>query len=99
KLAVGLGAGTAHGRALAAVEHPELDAGLVCDAAHQAIERIDFAHQMTLAEAADRWIARHRPDSREAVGHQRGLGAHPGGGGGSVTAGMATTDHDDIEGN
>src|SRR5205807_368434 len=99
KLAVGLRARAADGRALAAVEYPELDPGLVGDAAHQAIERIDLTHQMTLAEAADRRVARHRPDRRESVGHQRDLGAHPGGGGSSFAAGVATTDHDDIEGN
>ena len=63
--AIGLGTRPAHRRALAAIEHPELDAAAIGHAAHQAIERIDLAHQMTLAETADRRIAGHRPDGRE----------------------------------
>ena len=69
KLAVGLRTRTAHGRPLAAVEHAELNAGRAsATASHQAVERIDLADQMTLAEAADRRVARHRPDGREAMG-------------------------------
>ncbi len=73
KLAVGLRARPAHRRSLAAIEHAELDAGLVGDAAHQAVERIDLAHQMALAEPADRRVARHRADGREPVRDQRGV--------------------------
>ena len=57
ELAVGLGARPLHRRALAAVEDAELDAGGVGGAAHQAVERVDLAHQMALAEPADRRIA------------------------------------------
>ncbi len=54
ELAVGLRARPAHRRPLAPVEHPELDAAAVGDASHQAVERVDLAHEMALAEAADR---------------------------------------------
>ena len=54
ELAVGLRAGPAHGRPLAAVEDAELDAGGIGDAAHQAVQRVDLAHQVALAEPADR---------------------------------------------
>ena len=57
ELAVGLGARALHRRALAAVEDAELDAGGVGGAAHQPVERVDLAHQMALAEPADRRIA------------------------------------------
>ena len=49
KLAVGLGARAAHGRTLAAIEEPELDAGGVGHAAHEAVERVDLAHQVPFA--------------------------------------------------
>ena len=48
ELAVGLGARAAHGRALAAVQHAELDAGAVGRPAHDPVERVDLAHQMPL---------------------------------------------------
>ena len=66
ELAVGLGARPAHGRTLGAIEHPELDAGRVGDPAHQPVERIDLAHEMAFAEAANGRIARHRADGRKA---------------------------------
>ena len=70
ELAVGLGARSAHRRTLGAVEQAELDSGLIGDAAHQPVQRIDLAHQMTLAESADGRIAGHLADRREAMGHQ-----------------------------
>ena len=97
ELAVGLGAGTLHGRALAAVEHAELDAGLVGDAAHHAVEGIDLAHEMALAQAADGRIAGHLADGREAVGDERRPGAQARGRGRRLAAGMAAADDDDIE--
>ncbi len=97
ELAVGLGAGALHGRSLAAVEHPELDAGLVGDAAHQPVEGIDLAHQMALAEPADGRVAGHLADGREAVGDERRPGAQARGRGRGLAAGMAAADDDDIE--
>ena len=98
ELAVGLRARPAHRRSLAAVEHAELDAALVGDPAHQAVERIDLAHQMALAEPADRRIAGHRADGREPVRDQRRARAHARSRSRSLAAGMAAADHDDIEG-
>ena len=94
ELAVGLRARPAHRRPLAPVEHAELDAAAVGDASHQAIERIDLAHQMALAEPADRRIARHGADGGEAMRHQRGLGAHARGRGRGLAARMPAA-HDD----
>ena len=66
ELAVGLGARALHRRALGAVEQAELDAGGVGDPAHHAVERIDLAHQVALAEPADRRVAGHLADGGEA---------------------------------
>ena len=97
ELAIGLGARPAHRRAFAAIEHAELDAPSIGHAAHQPIERIDLAHQMPLAQPADRRIARHGADGGEAVRDQRRSRAHARGGGRSLAAGMAATNHNHIE--
>src|SRR5271170_3541254 len=75
ELAVGLGARSLDGWALAAVQDAKLDAGLVGRAGHHAVERVDLAHQMTLAEAANRRVAGHFADRGDAMGHERGRGA------------------------
>ncbi len=77
ELAVGLGARPAHRRALAAVQDAELDAGAIDRPAHDAVERIDLAHQMALAEAADRRVARHLADRRALVRQQQRARARP----------------------
>ena len=97
KLAVSLGARPAHRRALAAVEHAELDPAVIGYAAHQAVERIDLAHQVAFAEPSDRGVARHRADGREPVGQERGAGAHARRRGCGFAARVAAADHDDVE--
>ena len=97
KLAVGLGARAAHGRTLAAIEEPELDAGGVGDAAHEAVERVDLAHQVPFAEPADRGIAGHGADGRKPLRDQRRARAHARGRGRGLTAGMAAPNDNHIE--
>ena len=97
ELAVGLGPRAAHRRTLATVEHAELDPGGIRDMPHQAIQRIDLADQMALAETPDRGIAGHRADGRKAMGHQRRPGAHACRRTRRLTAGVAAADDDDIE--
>ena len=96
ELAVGLGARAAHRRPLAAVEHAELDAGAVDGAAHDAVERVDLAHQMALAEPADRRVARHLADRRALVGQQERARAEPRRGRRRLAPGMPAADHDDV---
>ena len=76
ELAVRLGARPLHGRTLGAVQHAELDAGLVDHPAHQPVERIDLAHEMPLAEPADGRVARHLADGLELVRDERRARAH-----------------------
>ncbi len=97
ELAVGLGARTAHRRALAAIQDPKLDAALIGDPAHQAVQRIDFPHQMALAESANGRVAGHRADGRKAMRNQRRGRAHARGSGRGFAAGMPAADDDDVK--
>ena len=69
----------------------------VGDPAHQAVQRIDFPHQMAFAEPANGRIAGHGADGGELVRHQGRVGAHAGGRGRGFAAGMAAADHHDVE--
>ncbi len=98
ELAVGLGARPAHRRALAAVQDAELDPGAVDRPAHDAVERIDLAHQMPLAEPADRRIARHLADRRPLVRQQQRARPDPSRGRRRLAPGMPAANHDDVIG-
>ena len=95
ELLVRLRAQRMDGRALARVEHAELYAGLVRIDAHLAAERIELAHEMAFARAADRRVAGHqgniihreRRQKRSAADARSGQRLH---------AGMASADDDDI---
>ena len=95
--AIGLGTGGAHGRALARVEGAKLNAATIGRAAHDAAQRIDLAHQMPLADAADRRVARHLADGFDIVGEQQRTRAHAGGRGRGLGPGVAAADNDDVE--
>ena len=97
ELAIGLGARPAHRRAFAPIEDPELDAASVGHAAHQPIQGVNLADEMPLPQPANRRIARHGADGGEAMRHQCGSRAHARGCGRSLTAGMATANHNHIE--
>src|SRR5205085_606795 len=62
KLPVGLDARPPDGRPLAAVEHPAVDGRPVGSSRHQPVEDVEFTHEVSLANPADRGIARHLPD-------------------------------------
>ena len=53
-----------------------MDARRVGDPAHQAVERVDLADQVTLAEPPDSRIARHLADGCEGMRDERRPGAH-----------------------
>ncbi len=65
--AVGLGAGGTHRRTLGGVEDAELDAGFVGRGRHRPAEGIDLLDQVTLADAADRGVARHGAQRLDVV--------------------------------
>ena len=95
-LAVGLHARPLHGGALAAVEHAIMDRSGVSRAADQAVERVDLADQMALAQTADRRVAGHGTHGRPLEGQQRHRCALARCRSGRLAAGMAATDHDHI---
>src|SRR5208282_4583193 len=86
-----------HGRTLAAIEQAELNAGGVRYAAHEAIESVDLAYQVPLAEPADRGIAGHGADGGKPLCDQRRPRAHARGRGRRLTAGMAAPNDNHIE--
>ena len=75
-----------------------MDRACVRRAANHAVKRIDFAHQMALAQAADGWIAAHRADGIEVETHQRRARTHPRRTTGSLNPGVTAADDDDIKG-
>ena len=95
--AVGLRARRPHRRPLAGIEDPELDPRLVGRDAHRAAERVHFLDQVSLADPADRGIARHLPQRLDVVGEQQRATTHARGGEGCFGTGVAATDDDDVE--
>ena len=89
---IGLDPRSAHRAALAGVEHAAMNRCLVCRAGHNPAERVDLAHQMALADAADRRIARHAADVAAPEGDQRHTGAAARGGRGCFHAGVTGPD-------
>ena len=69
----------------------------VGDSAHEAIQSIDFTHQMSFSESANRRIAGHGANGGELVGNKGRLGSHTGSRSRGFTAGMAAANHHDIE--
>src|SRR5208282_3354491 len=86
-----------HGRTLAAIEQAELNAGGVRYAAHEAVESVDLAYQVPLAEPANRRIAGHGADGRKPLGNRGYSRAHARGRGSGLTAGMAAPNDNQIE--
>ena len=93
---VGLRTQRVHGRALAAVEHPVLDAGLIGRARHLAAERVELAHKMSLARAADGGVAGHVADGIHIDGKADGVQPEPGGGQRGLNARVPRTDDGDV---
>ena len=92
--AVGLGARRAHGRAFAAVQRAEVDAGAIGGARHGAAERVDFLRQMAFADAADSRVAAHLPQRLDVLRQQQRAHAHARRGERGLGAGVAAADDD-----
>lgn len=84
-------------RPFALIQHSELNAREIRGHSHRASERIDLAHQVTLADSADRGVAAHLSDGRSIHGEQKRAALHPRGGKGGFDAGVPCADHDHIK--
>jgi hypothetical protein len=84
-------------RPLARVERAELDAGLVGGKRHGAAQRVDLAHEVPLADAADRGVARHLSQRLDRMRQQERARAGPRRGKRGLRAGVAAADDDDVE--
>lgn len=78
QLSVYLSPGAPHSRALASVEHLELDASQVSDFTHQPIESVDLLHQDALAYPTNGRVARTRTDCRQRWRDEGSVGPSPG---------------------
>jgi hypothetical protein len=65
--------------------------------AHDAVESVNFPHQMAFSEPSNGGVTGHCADSSESVRNEGRLGTHAGGGGGSFTASMTATDDHHVE--
>ena len=78
--------------ALAPVQHPVLDAAMVRCQAHFASQGIQLPDQVALAGAADGGVAGHIAHGVQVDGEEDGVQSQPGGGQGSLNAGVARAD-------
>src|SRR5205085_4955079 len=82
---------------LRAVEHAVVDCGGVGGARDQAVESIDLANQVALAQSTDCRVAAHRSDRRRIERHQGDARAHASRDGRRLTTGVTPAYDDDIE--
>ena len=97
QLAIGLRTRGPHGRALARIERPELDACLVDRRRHRPAHGIDLARQVPLANAADSGVAAHLAQRRDVLRDEERSRTGARGSEARFRAGVATANHDDIE--
>ena len=74
-----------------------MNRGSVGGPRHQSVENVELADQMTLADAADRRIARHLTKIFGSEGQQPDARAAPRRGSSRFTTGMAGTDDQDVK--
>ena len=94
--AVGLAARRAYRGALRSIQRAPLDTGAIRSLAHRATERVDLAHEVALADAANRRVAAHLADRFDAMAEQQRVRTTARRGKRSFGAGVATTDDDDV---
>ena len=95
---VGLGAQGPHRRAAAGVEDALLDGGGISQAADHPTEGIHFMDQLAFGGSTDGRVAGLPGDAIEIEGEQSRVQSKSGGCDRRFTTGMATADHDHVEG-
>jgi hypothetical protein len=94
--AVALGTWAPHGRPFGAIEHTELDAGLIRHDPGVPSQGIDFPNDLPLGHSPHGGIAAHLGNGIHIHGGQQYAGSHVGCGYRSFTSGMAGTNYYDI---
>lgn len=84
-------------RAFFTIEHAKLDTGSVSDPAHQTVQCINLANQMSFAKTANRRVAGHHPNRLTLMGNEGGFCTMSRGSGSGFTAGVAASDNYDIK--
>jgi hypothetical protein len=84
-------------RAFSTVENSKLNSGSIGGSSHQSVERVDFPHQMSLAQTAYRGIARHDPDAVDTLGDERCTCASARCGSGGFAPGVSSANYSYIE--
>ena len=92
-----LGTGGSNGGSLARIENAELYARLIGGRGHCPAQGIHFLDQVALANAADRWIARHLTQCLDVVCQQKGFRARAGCSQAGFSTCVAATYDDDVE--
>ena len=82
-----------HRRSLAPIQDAVVNARLVGRGSHDALQGIDFAHQVSLADSANRGIARQFAHRVEALRDEGRAGSRARGGGGGLAPRVPTA-HD-----
>src|SRR6266545_2033571 len=95
--AIGLRPWRLDGGAATAVEHSELDAGLIYHPSHQTSERVDLADQVAFCNSSDGRVARHLGDQVETECDDGSLRAYYGGGVRRFASGVSRSDHHHVE--
>jgi hypothetical protein len=73
-----------------------MDCRAICGARHQSVENVELANQVTLADPADRRIARHLASVLGAEREQPDTRASASRGSRGLASGMAGADHQNI---
>jgi hypothetical protein len=92
-----LSARGAHRRTLRGIEDSELDACLIGSQRHGAVHGVYFFDQMSLANSSNRGIAGHLAQRFDAMREKERATPHSSGSEGRFGAGVAATDHNDVE--
>ena len=95
--AIGLRSRRLNRRTTRSIEQPKLNAGAINDAAHDAAERVNLAHEMAFRNSANRRIARHLTDQIEIQRNQTGFRAESRRGRRRLAARVAGADHNYIK--
>ena len=93
---ISLKARTLNCRTLASVEQPELNSGTVSGSGHDAIERVDLANEMPLAQASNRRITGHHANPVSAHGYKRDGYSEPGRRISGLNSGMTGAHNNDV---